>query len=157
MQFTGLNDYFSPKQNEEVVNFITIPNVVLNLYDKTLKNPTTADEHLPGFLSSRATFYSGDWDSVNQLITSQHKCKNKQAENITEDADDEERKFDFILTSETIYNPSSHKKLLDLMTTHLKHDGQMYPFILNNVITGNRAHVSCPIHIELRVIVGEKI
>lgn len=113
-----LQDY-----NEEVVNFVTIPNVALNLYNKTSRNASAKDEHLTESLSSKATFYSGDWAAVNQLLSSQCEYENEQTENIRKDADGEERKFDLILTSETIYNPSCHKKLLDLMTAHLKHDG----------------------------------
>lgn len=114
---------------------MTIPNVALNLlHNKTLRNASGNDEHPTESLSSKATFYSGDWAGVNRLLSTQHECESKQMENITKDVDEEGRKFDLILTSETIYNPSCHRKLLDLMTTHLKHDGLMYPYLLNHVL-----------------------
>lgn len=109
-----LQDY-----NEEVVNCITIPNVALNFSSSTTSTDVQASENL----SSKATFYSGDWTAVNQLLLSQHHCESNKAGTITDDTDGEGRKFDLILTSETIYNPNCHKKLLDLMTTHLKLDG----------------------------------
>lgn len=110
--------------NEEVVNFITIPNVAVNLYNSTTeKDATSIDVHPSQTLASRATFYSGDWAAVNELLLNQQKCESNEGENITDDANDEGQKFDLILTSETIYNPSCNKKLLDLMTAHLKQDG----------------------------------
>ncbi|XP_045128996.1 histidine protein methyltransferase 1 homolog isoform X2 [Portunus trituberculatus] len=109
--------------NEEVVNFITIPNVAVNLHNSTTEEAATStDVHLSQTLASRATFYSGDWAAVNQLIN-QQTCESSRGESITDDVHDEGQKFDLILTSETIYNPSCHKKLLDLMTAHLKQDG----------------------------------
>lgn len=125
---------------------MTIPNVALNLYDETLRDASTADEHLAESVSSRATFYSGDWASVNQLLSGQNKCENKQGENVAKDTDAEGRKFDLILSSETIYNPSCHKKLLDLMTTHLKHEGVMYPYILYHVMHWSRECMSVALY-----------
>ncbi|KAG0708485.1 Histidine protein methyltransferase 1 [Chionoecetes opilio] len=109
-----LQDY-----NEEVINYVTIPNVALNL-SGSLGDANTSADVQPDTLSSIATFYSGDWDAVNQLLSSKHNCEISKAENMT---DDEGGKFDLILTSETIYNPSCHKKLLDVMTACLKQDG----------------------------------
>lgn len=134
--FRALNQLlkFFPQQNEEVVNLITIPNVALNLNNSIFGDASTSTEvHPSAPLTSRATFYSGDWAAVNQLLLNQHNCESSKVENTTDDTDGEGRKFDLILTSETIYNPSCHKKLLDLMTTHLKQDGIMYPCALYHV------------------------
>ncbi|KAG7174654.1 Histidine protein methyltransferase 1-like, partial [Homarus americanus] len=40
----------------------------------------------------------------------------------------QEYKFDIILTSETIYNPNCHEKLLNLMTNSLKQDAKSHYF-----------------------------
>lgn len=50
-------------------------------------------------------FYSGDWASFLEL------------------SDDIHKKYDLILTSETIYNPENHKKLYDIFKRKLKNDG----------------------------------
>lgn len=120
-------------QNEEVINFITIPNVALNLADySSVSNDSTRNS---GFsrdlvmeIASKACFYSGDWGDFNQLLF--NKLDSYKGKDDTSSMGDESQKFDIILTSETIYNPECYQKLLTLMTNCLKQDGVMYPFIL---------------------------
>ncbi|XP_031624767.1 histidine protein methyltransferase 1 homolog [Contarinia nasturtii] len=58
-------------------------------------------------LKERCRFYSGDWS------------------NYTENTEDG-KKFDFILTSETIYNAANYEKLINVIKTKLKPDGACY-------------------------------
>lgn len=58
-------------------------------------------------LKEKCRFYSGDWSNY-----------------ILKTADDE--KFDFILTSETIYNIQNYEKLIDCIKTKLKPTGVCY-------------------------------
>lgn len=80
-------------QNKEVIELVTIPNVCLN-----------ADEEDKDISTEKCRFYSGDWEKFSQLIG-------------------EERKYDLILTSETIYNPSNYNKLAEFFLKHLSADG----------------------------------
>lgn len=81
--------------NEEVLRFVTVPNVMLNFDDRVL---------------SRCEFYSGDWESFVTLF----------------DDDDESKKYDYIFTSETIYNSSNHKKLYEVFKRRLKSNGIVF-------------------------------
>ncbi|KAL0105405.1 hypothetical protein PUN28_016804 [Cardiocondyla obscurior] len=54
-------------------------------------------------LPTKCEFYAGDWASLATLL------------------DDE--KYDYIFTSETIYNPENHRKLYEIFKTKLKADG----------------------------------
>lgn len=71
-------------------------------------------------MRERCKFYSGDWKSFLEIC--------------------EANKFDYIFTSETIYNPSNYKKLHDVFKTCLKATGAVYVFFafnfdLVNIIT----------------------
>lgn len=55
---------------------------------------------------TKCEFYAGDWASLVTLFDN-----------------DESRKYDYIFTSETIYNPDNHKKLYDNFKQRLKVDG----------------------------------
>ncbi|XP_068231473.1 histidine protein methyltransferase 1 homolog isoform X2 [Palaemon carinicauda] len=102
-----LQDY-----NEEVINYITMPNVLLNSTDISVLvdgNPETFNESL-NKVNSKSCYYSGDWGDLDKLFASKTGI---------------DLKFDFILTSETIYNPECHEKLLALMTNNLKQDGKI--------------------------------
>lgn len=57
---------------------------------------------------TRCEFYAGDWESFATLCTKEH---------------GESKKYDYIFTSETIYNPDNHKKLYDVFKKRLKIDG----------------------------------
>lgn len=84
--------------NEEVIQRLTIPNVLLN-----------ADERKLG----SCRFFSGDWESLKSLL-------------LPSVAETPDAQYDVILTSETIYSPSSYKKLHDVMASLLKPDGVIY-------------------------------
>lgn len=81
-------------QNLEVIENVTIPNVLLNTKDRE------------GALK-KCEFFSGDWESFTRLNVS----------------DNEAAKYDLIFTSETIYNPDNHKKLYEVFKQRLKQDG----------------------------------
>lgn len=76
-----------------MLRYLTIPNVLLNFDDRTI-------------VLTKCEFYAGDWASLATLLD-----------------DDESRKYDYIFTSETIYNPDNHKKLYEIFKTRLKVDG----------------------------------
>ncbi|XP_074659705.1 histidine protein methyltransferase 1 homolog [Tubulanus polymorphus] len=80
--------------NEDVLESVTIPNVLLNT--------ANCDKNV---VHKRCQFWSGDWSSLQQRL------KNR---------------FDVILSSETIYNPSSYAKLYDMLKSLLKPDGRIY-------------------------------
>ncbi|CAH1232745.1 histidine protein methyltransferase 1 homolog [Branchiostoma lanceolatum] len=84
--------------NEEVLQNVTIPNVVLN---------TGA-----GLDAARCRFFGGDWGGVQELLTEESESTNN--------------KYDVILTSETIYNTDSYQKLHDLMKSVLAPHGTVY-------------------------------
>ncbi|XP_046833059.1 histidine protein methyltransferase 1 homolog [Vespa crabro] len=82
--------------NAEVITSVTIPNVFLNFKDKqkTLE---------------KCEFYCGDWASFTMLFE--------------KDSKNEDQKYDFIFTSETIYNPENHRKLYEVFKKKLKPNG----------------------------------
>ncbi|XP_066942892.1 histidine protein methyltransferase 1 homolog isoform X1 [Macrobrachium rosenbergii] len=102
-----LQDY-----NEEVINYVAIPNVLLNSTDISVLedgNPETFGETIQD-VTSKSCYYSGDWGELDKLFASKTEI---------------DHKFDFILTSETIYNQECHEKLLTLMTNNLKQNGKI--------------------------------
>lgn len=91
--------------NKEVLDACTIPNVLLNLTDEESQSLIDSPDNV------RCEFYSGDWSSfINKL----------------QDGRSEVLKFDYILTSETIYNPENYSKLIDIFKTCLKNSGTVY-------------------------------
>ncbi|XP_015605073.1 histidine protein methyltransferase 1 homolog isoform X2 [Cephus cinctus] len=85
--------------NTEVLKAVTIPNVILNLTDRNS-------------IRNRCEFYCGDWKSFAELSSNKY--------------DSEDKKYDFIFTSETIYNPDNQKKLYEVFKKQLKKDGVGY-------------------------------
>ncbi|PSN42083.1 hypothetical protein C0J52_13015 [Blattella germanica] len=81
--------------NLSVLTSVTIPNVILN-------SPKRKQE-----TSSR--FFSGDWESFMHLLSEKYAAN--------------EEKYDYILTSETIYNSDNHIKLLNVFKHCLNVDG----------------------------------
>ncbi|XP_029669302.1 histidine protein methyltransferase 1 homolog [Formica exsecta] len=79
--------------NAEVLRSVTIPNILLNFNDRAN-------------ILTKCEFYAGDWASLTTLFD-----------------DDENRKYDYIFTSETIYNPDNHKKLYEIFKRRLKING----------------------------------
>lgn len=72
---------------------MTIPNVLLNFDNSTN-------------IFTKCEFYAGDWASLVTLLD-----------------DEENKKYDYIFTSETIYNPDNHKKLYEIFKRKLKING----------------------------------
>jgi hypothetical protein len=87
-------------QNEEVIDFLTIPNTLANFGDEGL---------------AKCRYYSGDWGSLHELVKSKRAVQG-----------DTEFRFDLILTSETIYNTEYLGSLISLLKSCLKPDGTMY-------------------------------
>ncbi|PNF13718.1 hypothetical protein B7P43_G14222 [Cryptotermes secundus] len=90
--------------NASVIRAATIPNVMLN----------TSQLRQDGTMPS-ARFFSGDWKDFADLFSTELLANNK---------------YDCILTSETIYNPDSHQKLLSVFNACLGTCGVMYPLKL---------------------------
>lgn len=63
-----------------------------------------AEEEEKNLSTGDCKFYCGDWDRYSELIG-------------------EGRKYDLILTSETIYNPENYDKLARFFVKHLSKDG----------------------------------
>ena len=93
--------------NEEVLEHVTIPNILLNVTSRQ-----TNDHNVNGVFTVRhnlnlnnCKFFAGDWGSLLNFINP--------------DLDQEET-YDLILSSETIYNLNSQKRLYQLIERHLK-------------------------------------
>ncbi|BFF95771.1 histidine protein methyltransferase 1 homolog [Drosophila madeirensis] len=84
--------------NKDVLEQITIPNVMLNV------QADLSDDDKLAFVEDNTSFYSGDWSHFAQLTL-------------------DTEKYDLILTSETIYNIENQQKLLDTFSSRLKADG----------------------------------
>ncbi|XP_012228662.1 histidine protein methyltransferase 1 homolog isoform X1 [Linepithema humile] len=82
--------------NAEVLKSVTVPNVLLNFDDRAS-------------ILTRCEFYAGDWASFVTLFD-----------------DDESKKYDYIFTSETIYNSDNHKKLYEIFKRRLKINGIVF-------------------------------
>ncbi|XP_053609936.1 histidine protein methyltransferase 1 homolog [Plodia interpunctella] len=83
--------------NQEVLEHVTIPNVLLNI----------EEEEDTAKLLKRCRFYSGDWASFNNKY-------------------DESEMYDLILTSETIYNDNNYDKLINIFIKRLSKTGAVY-------------------------------
>nr|CAD7394083.1 unnamed protein product [Timema cristinae] len=88
--------------NVSVITAVTMQNVLLNARE---------DPHK--YRTEDCRYFSGDWQSFLDLT---------EKEFI-----DEEVKYDFIFTSETIYNPDNHLKLYKVIRDRLKKTGVAYP------------------------------
>ncbi|XP_077289023.1 histidine protein methyltransferase 1 homolog [Arctopsyche grandis] len=82
--------------NEEVIIGSTIPNVLLNLSEDDRTS-----------IKTKCRFFSGDWESLQTLM-----CE-----------DSEKYQYDYILTSETIYNVKNYKKVYGIIKNQLKKTG----------------------------------
>ncbi|XP_073822544.1 histidine protein methyltransferase 1 homolog [Musca autumnalis] len=91
--------------NKDVLEKITIPNVLLN----TLETPDEEDEEIYNFgkMEEDTCYFSGDWEKW---------CSSKICD----------KSYDIIVTSETIYNPENQQKLLNCLHHKLKVDGKVY-------------------------------
>lgn len=73
----------------------------------TIPNVIVNVEDYESVLIKQCKFFSGDWENYVQKVGDQ-------------------LKFDYILTSETIYNPNNYGKLMNVFKTKLKSDGVIY-------------------------------
>lgn len=92
--------------NREVLEELTMPNVLLNVPMETM---TTTDHSLPSPPETR--FFAGDWAALDKDIL-EPACRGD---------DHADRKYDLILTSETIYNVDNQAKLIAIFKHCLKH------------------------------------
>ncbi|CAG9125381.1 unnamed protein product [Plutella xylostella] len=83
--------------NKEVLEHVTIPNVLLNIDEEEDREKQIA----------QCSFYSGDWASFMNIL-------------------EESELFNFILTSETIYNSENYDKLIELFLRRLSQDGVVF-------------------------------
>ena len=102
--------------NEDVIKYVTIPNVLLNL-GQLIEGKKCESDSRTGFdllqmARKSCRFFSGDWGSVVDFINPEKV---------------EEMMYDIILTSETIYSVDSYYKLYTFIKRHLKKpDGLAY-------------------------------
>lgn len=82
--------------NKEVLENVTIPNVLVNIEEKFREKEI-----------KRCKFYSGDWTHFNNFLPN-----NEQ--------------FDIILSSETIYNESNYVKIITLFKNRLNNNGSVF-------------------------------
>nr|CAD7609934.1 unnamed protein product [Timema genevievae] len=87
--------------NVSVITAVTMQNVLLNARE---------DPHK--YRTEECRYFSGDWQSFLDLTEKEFV--------------DEEVKYDFIFTSETIYNPDNHFKLYKVIRDRLKKTGVAY-------------------------------
>jgi len=67
-------------------------------------------------VSTRCQFYSGDWASFAMLFD-----------------DDESKRYDYVFTCETIYNPNNHKKLYEVLKARVKMGGVVYVYYVAQI------------------------
>ena len=98
--------------NSSVLQYFTLPNIVLNLKSHLLLNssPLVAqlEQRMLDILNQKCRFYSGDWSVVREEIET------------------DREKYDRIFSCETIYNQSNYDKLVDLIKAALKPQGVAY-------------------------------
>ena len=100
--------------NEEVLEHVTIPNILLNAPGQRndQQRDTSRKSHPFHLVQNNCRFFSGDWGSLLDFINPSL---------------NEEETYDIILSSETIYNMDSQKRLYHFIERHLKkHSGVAY-------------------------------
>ena len=88
--------------NEDVLTELTIPNALLNL------PPSQGSSDAAEPATEKCRFFSGDWSDLEENFLAK-----------------ENKKFDLILTSETIYNVENQPKLVSIFQNFLKDDGHV--------------------------------
>lgn len=106
--------------NSTVIDEITLPNVVVNSGMEAMPESSleSSEPDLKKFKKSnslhgwlpRCRFFSGEWSQFTQLLQSENPPI----------------KYDFILTSETIYNPDYYSALHDTLSKLLNENGLVY-------------------------------
>ncbi|ORX87305.1 hypothetical protein BCR32DRAFT_228154 [Anaeromyces robustus] len=100
--------------NQEILSLVTIPNVLINTVNTPTKNSIAkngtfeTELNFSNIDSSKTRFWYGDWDSLNDLFQSQN------------------RRYDVILTSETIYSIEYHERLYKIIKNSLNDHGVVY-------------------------------
>ncbi|KAG9288737.1 hypothetical protein G9A89_004356 [Geosiphon pyriformis] len=100
--------------NQQVINLVTIPNILLNTVIKPgihdidengiAELNVLEDKNILKKALENSQFFAGDWNGLIDVLNIQSS----------------EEKYDLLLTSETIYNPDSAKKLYDVIKNILK-------------------------------------
>ena len=90
--------------NHQVLSYVTIPNLLINLVQKK----SLQQDEIKHTVTIKHNFFCGDWSDFDSLIS----CA--------------DHKYDFILTSETIYSVQSQRKLLDVFRKFLAPEGVVF-------------------------------
>ncbi|MBN3295828.1 MET18 methyltransferase, partial [Amia calva] len=116
---SGAQEVHFQDYNSTVIEELTLPNVVLNCEDeeeedekgqKTSSSPKGATKSSLQAGLARCRFFSGDWESFLPLVLSS----------------DPPPQYDFILTSETIYNTAYYPALHNVFHKLLSPEGLVY-------------------------------
>ena len=99
----GANSVCFQDFNEEVIDYFTMPNLLLNVKDE--RDIISDTEKVSDWMNCKTTFLSGDWKSVHALLR------------------EENKKYDLLLSSETIYNTKNYPVFHDLICCCLKRSG----------------------------------
>lgn len=91
------------------MEFLTVPNVFLN-EDSAVASECTE-------------FYSGDWASFLDLLCTKKQDEMSSAKKLKLDS---EMRFNFILSSETIYNKCNYEKIYNILNGLLEKDGTAF-------------------------------
>ena len=89
--------------NHQVLSYVTIPNLLSNLAQKK----SLQKDEIKHTVTIKHNFFCGDWSDFDSLVSCDHK-------------------YDFILTSETIYSVQSQRKLLDVFRKFLAPEGVVF-------------------------------
>lgn len=95
----GASEVFFQDFNMEVLQSVTVPNVILNVAKSDSLGKIDID-HLNGISS----FFSGDWGLLSEALTVNGK-------------------FDLVISSDTVYQKNHHAKLLQLLKDTLSNTG----------------------------------
>ena len=124
-----------------MIHHVTVPNTVLNLcnrVDQSCEGQSKDGIELfqvnpESFNKScldKVEYFSGDWGDLSRLLLTD----DIKEDEMEEAARDTEKKFDMILSSETIYNADNHEKLLNVFSSCLKPTGIVYPLLTFNSV-----------------------
>jgi len=89
--------------NQEVIHGVTIPNIILNFAEKEPNFKEKAEYNVNVLKKINSRFFAGDWSSLPEVIQ----------------RGDETIKYEFIITSETIYNPENYSSLINIFKSLL--------------------------------------
>lgn len=98
----GANHVHFADFNSQVLQWFTLPNVILNL----LRNVETLSDAM-SIISNSCVFLSGDWDDLNQYVQME-----------------QPNSYDYIISAETIYSTANYPKLLSVIKRNLSRTGK---------------------------------